>query len=235
MRYTTHRMKPLLLVEDDVRIGQSLSQGLQEAGYEVVWLQDGETALGFLARHEPLLVILDVMLPRYDGWQVLTQLREQTSQLPVLMLSALSDVEHRVKGLTHGADDYLAKPFALNEVLARVDALLRRTRNQAVVEILTVGDLKLHLKTQQVTRQNKRIDLTTQEFKLLLLLAQRQGQMMTRKTLMEEVWDIHFECDTNLVDVAIRRLRKKLEQGFETPLIHTIRGVGYCLEGRTLG
>lgn len=223
-------MQPLLLVEDEVRIGQSLVKGLEEAGYQVVWLQDGEKALGFLAQQEPLLVILDVMLPGYTGWQVLESLRRHYPTLPVLMLSALSDVAHRVKGLNHGADDFLSKPFAFNEVLARVDALLRRSRSQTVVDTLTVGELKLHLKTQHVTRQNKRIELSAQEFKILVLLAQRHGQMIARKTLMQEVWDIHFECDTNLVDVAIRRLRKKLEQGFETPLIHTVRGVGYFLQ-----
>jgi two-component system copper resistance phosphate regulon response regulator CusR len=180
------------------------------------------------------LVLLDLMLPGVDGFGVLAAIRERSRQLPVLMLTARDKVEDRVRGLEQGADDYLVKPFAFSELLARVAALLRRGhggQSQAITE-LRLGDLELDLIARKARRAGQRLDLTAKEFKLLTLLLRRRGQILSRTTLAEQVWDMNFDSDTNVVEVAVRRLRAKLDDPFERKLLHTVRGMGYVLEER---
>jgi len=223
-------MKNFLIIEDEARTAQSLQKGLLENHYGVDLAFDGETGLALLQKNEYELIILDVMLPKVDGWQVLRQIRAQGSQTPVLMLTALSDINDRVRGLQAGADDYLAKPFAFSEFLARVEAILRRTRPNVPKESLQVGELIINLTQQTVLRGGKYIDLSPKEFQLLCMLAENVGRFVSRKELVARVWNIHFDCETNVVDVAIRRLRQKIDEGFATKLIKTVRGVGYVLD-----
>ncbi|CUS40708.1 DNA-binding heavy metal response regulator [hydrothermal vent metagenome] len=176
------------------------------------------------------LLILDVMLPDVDGWRILQSLRESGQKTPVLFLSARDNVDDRVKGLELGADDYLVKPFAFAEVLARVRTLLRRGQAPAIVDQLQIGDLILDIPRRRVTRQGKKVNLSHKEFCLLELLVRRQGEVLTRSLIASQVWDMNFDSDTNVIDVAIRRLRKKVDEGFDVKLIHTIRGMGYTLD-----
>jgi len=219
----------ILIVEDEQKTGDYLKQGLSEAGFVADLARDGVDGLHLALTEDYDLVVLDVMLPRLDGWQVLREIRHKGMHLPVLFLTARDQVEDRVKGLEFGADDYLVKPFAFSELLARVRALLRRGRTNEP-ELLQVADLELDLLRRRVTRAGKRIDLTAKEFALLELLLRRQGEVLPRSLIASQVWDMNFDSDTNVIEVAIRRLRAKIDDDFEPKLIRTVRGMGYVLE-----
>jgi two-component system copper resistance phosphate regulon response regulator CusR len=218
----------ILLVEDEAKAGDYLRKGLTEAGFLVDWAQDGADGL-HLARQEGYdLIILDVMLPILDGWHLLRELRK-TRDTPVLFLTARDEVEDRVKGLELGADDYLVKPFSFMELIARVRTLLRRgpVRESGLIEI---ADMQIDVLKRRVSRNGERIDLTVKEFALLHLLAQRCGEVLSRSVIASQVWDMNFDSDTNVVDVAVRRLRAKLDDAHAHKLIQTVRGIGYVLE-----
>jgi two-component system copper resistance phosphate regulon response regulator CusR len=220
----------ILVVEDEPKTGEYLRKGLTESGFVVDLARTGRDGL-FQASEETYdLIVLDVMLPGMDGWQVIKTLRE-TRETPVLFLTARDDIEDRVRGLELGADDYLAKPFAFAELLARVRTLLRRGPIREL-EHIEVADLSIDVLKRRVSRQNSRIDLTSKEFTLLHLLARRQGEVMSRSQIASQVWDMNFDSDTNVVDVAVRRLRAKVDDPFPVKLIHTMRGMGYVLEVR---
>lgn len=220
----------ILVVEDERKLGEYLRKGLLENGYVVDLANDGIDGLHFASEGNYDLVILDVLLPGLDGFRVLETLR-QTRDVPVLMLTARDKVEDRVRGLQGGADDYLVKPFAFSELLARVQALLRRGRTQES-PVLALGDLEVDLIRRRAVRGGRRLDLTAKEFSLLTTLLQRQGQVLSRTALAELVWDMNFDSDTNVVEVAVRRLRAKLDDPFDVKLLHTVRGMGYVLERR---
>lgn len=221
----------VLIVEDEKKTAEYLRKGLTENGFVVDVALQGEDGLHLAVTGDYELVILDVMLPQRDGWSVLASLREAGKQTPVLFLTARDAVQDRVKGLELGADDYLVKPFAFSELLARVRSILRRgpVRN---AEVFQVADLELDLPHHRAHRQGIRLDLTPKEFLLLILLAQREGEVLSRTLIAEQVWDMHFDSNTNVVDVAVRRLRAKVDDPFPHKLIHTVRGVGYVLEKR---
>ena len=220
----------LLIVEDDRKTAEYLKQGLSENDYIVDTAYNGVDGAHLAVTGGYDLVILDVMLPGHDGWQVLEMLRKQ-SGTAVLFLTARDRVEDRVKGLELGADDYLVKPFAFSELLARIRTLLRRGQHREP-EVLRVGDLELDAIRRRVLRDGRRIDLTAKEFALLHLLMRRQGEVLSRAVIADQVWDMNFDSDTNVVDVAVRRLRAKVDDPFEAKLIHTVRGAGYVLESR---
>jgi two-component system, OmpR family, copper resistance phosphate regulon response regulator CusR len=221
----------ILIVEDEPKMAAYLRKGLMEASFRVDMAVDGKEGL-FLALHEDYdLVMLDVMLPEIDGLEVLRRLRAQKST-PVLLLTARDTVEDKVAGLESGADDYLSKPFAYAELLARVRALLRRPA-QAIDPVLSVGDMEIDVIRRRVRRSNVRIDLTAQEFALLKLFAERQGEVLTRAFVTSQVWDMNFDSDTNVVDVAIKRLRAKIDNPFDKKLLHTVRGMGYVMEEKS--
>lgn len=222
----------ILIVEDEVKTGDFLQQGLREAGFNPDLARTGVDGLHLaLTEEEPYnLIILDVMLPGIDGWNLLQVLRLNGKQVPVLFLTARDQIEDRVKGLELGADDYLIKPFAFTELLARVRTLLRRTRSSAETSVLRVADLEIDLLKRSVTRAGQRIELTAKEFSLLLLLVQRRGEILPRALIASQVWDMNFDSDTNVIEVAIRRLRSKVDDPFSAKLIHTRRGMGYLLE-----
>ena len=217
----------ILIVEDETKIAEFLAKGLNESGYLSSIAHDGLTALTLLQEKNFDLVILDVMLPEIDGWQVLKTLRT-FSKIPVIMLTAKDHVLDRVKGLELGADDYLIKPFSYIELLARVKSLLRRSV-KTESEYYQVEDLILYRLEHTVYRNQQKIDLSAKEFLLLHLLMQHQGELLTRSQIASEVWNINFDTDTNVVDVAIRRLRAKIDDHFQPKLIHTVRGMGYRL------
>ena len=219
----------ILLIEDEAKTGSYLKQGLSEAGYVTDWVQDGLTGKEQALQEDYALAILDVMLPGLDGWQVLSAIRKAGKDMPVLFLTARDQVEDRVKGLELGADDYLVKPFAFAELLARVRTLLRRGRHRDE-DHLAVADLELDLRRRRAIRAGQRIDLTAKEFALLELLMRRSGEILPRSLIASQVWDMNFDSDTNVVEVAIKRLRNKVDAGFGTTLIHTVRGMGYVME-----
>lgn len=220
----------ILIVEDEPKAGDYLRQGLREAGYVVDLVDNGIDGLhqGLEGDHD--LLILDVMLPGLNGWEVLQRLRSEGREIPVLFLTARDQVEDRVKGLELGADDYLVKPFSFAELLARVRIILRRGRSGQEATSIQVADLDLDLLRRRVTRSGKRIDLTAKEFGLLELLMRRQGEVLPRSLIASQVWDVNFDSDTNVIEVAMRRLRAKIDDGFEPRLIQTVRGMGYVLE-----
>ncbi|QNP58083.1 heavy metal response regulator transcription factor [Paenacidovorax monticola] len=220
----------ILIVEDEIKTGEYLRQGLREAGFVVDLVHHGLD--GWHLAHEGGhdLVILDVMLPGMDGWQILARLRREGRQMPVLFLTAKDHVDDRVKGLELGADDYLVKPFSFAELLARVRTLLRRGRGGAEATVLQAADLELDLLRRRTSRGGRRIDLTAKEFGLLELLMRRQGEVLPRSLIASQVWDMNFDSDTNVIEVAVRRLRAKVDDGFEPKLIRTVRGMGYVLE-----
>ncbi len=220
----------ILIVEDEPKTGDYLRQGLREAGFGVELASDGLAGLQLAQQQDFDLLILDVMLPGLNGWQLLQRLREQGHPVPVLFLSARDQVEDRVKGLELGADDYLVKPFSFAELLARVRTILRRGRSGVEATSLQVADLELDLLRRRVSRAGKRIDLTAKEFALLELLLRRHGEVLPRSLIASQVWDMNFDSDTNVIEVAMRRLRAKVDDGFEPRLIQTVRGMGYVLE-----
>ena len=220
----------ILIVEDEPKIGDYLRQGLAEAGFVVDLARDGLDGLHLALTEAYDLAILDVMLPGIDGWQVLQGIRRAGKDMPVLFLTARDSVDDRVKGLELGADDYLVKPFAFSELLARVRTLLRRGGMTKESEFLHAADLELDLMRRRVDRSGKKINLTSKEFALLELLMRRQGEVLPRSLIASQIWDMNFDSDTNVIEVAIRRLRAKVDDGFEPKLIHTVRGMGYVLE-----
>jgi len=220
----------ILIVEDEPKTGDYLRRGLFESGYVVDLARTGLDGLHMALERDYALVILDVMLPVMDGWMVLRQLRE-CKDTPVLFLTARDDVLDRVKGLELGADDYLVKPFAFIELLARVKTLIRRSPVREA-ELIRAADLEIDVTKRRVMRGGSRIDLTAKEFALLHMLARRQGEVLSRSQIASQVWDMNFDSDTNVVDVAIRRLRAKIDDPYENKLVHTVRGMGYLLENR---
>ena len=220
----------ILIVEDEPKTGEYLRQGLREAGYFTDLFTSGVDGLYQALEIDYDLVMLDVMLPGMDGWTVLHQLRSKGRQMPVLFLTAKDQVADRVKGLEMGADDYLVKPFSFAELLARVRTILRRGRTGTEPTSLQVADLELDLLRRRVSRAGKRIDLTAKEFGLLELLMRRQGEVLPRSLIASQVWDMNFDSDTNVIEVAMRRLRAKVDDEFEPRLIQTVRGMGYVLE-----
>jgi two-component system copper resistance phosphate regulon response regulator CusR len=224
----------LLVVEDELKLAQYLHKGLTESGHVVDLAHDGIEGRRLAIGGDYDLVLLDLMLPGVDGFGVLAAMRAEQRQTPVLMLTARGAVEDRVRGLERGADDYLVKPFAFSELMARVGALLRRgapAAAQAATQ-LKLADLEVDLISRRAQRAAQRLDLTAKEFKLLALLLRRRGQILSRTVLAEQVWDMNFDSDTNVVEVAVRRLRAKLDDPFPAKLLHTVRGMGYVLEER---
>ena len=222
----------LLIVEDELKTATYLRKGLMEQGFVVDVSEQGEEGLFTASTTGFDLIILDVMLPERDGWSVLTELRRTGNKTPVLFLTARDSVQDRVKGLELGADDYLIKPFAFSELLARIRNILRRSPSRHS-DAVQVADLEIDFIRHKASRAGQRLDLTPKEFALLSLLARRQGEVLTRTLIAEQVWDMNFDSDTNVVDVHVRRLRSKADDPFAKKLIHTVRGVGYVLEERT--
>ena len=220
----------ILIVEDEPKTGDYLRQGLREAGFTVDLVRDGLDGLHLGIEGDQDLIILDVMLPRMDGWGVLKALTQAGVTTPIIFLTAKDQVEDRVRGLELGAADYLVKPFSFAELLARVRNVLRRGPTATDSSTLQIADLEVDLLRRRVTRSGKRIDLTPKEFGLLELLARRQGEVLPRSLIASLVWDMNFDSDTNVIDVAMRRLRAKVDEGFEVRLIQTVRGVGYVLD-----
>jgi len=219
----------ILLIEDDKQAAAYLVKGLDEAGFNVEHASDGRDGL-FLATSEPFdLVIVDRMLPGLDGLAIIQALRAQGHKTPILILSALAQVDDRVRGLRAGGDDYLTKPYSFAELMARIEALLRRGQAQAVVTTLEVAGLHMDLVGRTVARDGRRIELQPREFRLLEHLMRHAGQVVTRTMLLEAVWDYHFDPQTNVIDVHMSRLRQKIDKGSDRPLLHTVRGAGYTL------
>jgi two-component system copper resistance phosphate regulon response regulator CusR len=221
----------ILIIEDEPKTLDFLTKGLTENGFTVETARDGETGLRLALAGQHDLMILDIMLPGRDGWSVIEQLRQQGRKTPVLCLTARDAVSDRVRGLELGADDYLVKPFAFSELLARVRSLARRGQGRTQ-EVIRVADLEVDLIRQRVTRAGTPIDLAPKEFSLLSLFVRNESQPLSRARIAEEVWDMKFEGETNVVDVAVRRLRAKMDDPYTKKLIHTVRGVGYVLEDR---
>ncbi len=221
----------ILIVEDEKKAAAYLQKGLTEQGFVVDVSADGEEGLQLAHTVEYDLIILDVMMPLRDGWSVLQELRNSGKPTPVLFLTARDSVEDRVKGLELGADDYLVKPFAFVELLARIRSILRRGPARQL-EQLSVADLTLDPIRHKAFRNGQRLDLSPKEFALLALFLQRPTEVLSRTLIAEQVWDVHFDSDTNIVDVAVRRLRQKIDDPFPKKLLHTVRGVGYVLEER---
>jgi two-component system copper resistance phosphate regulon response regulator CusR len=223
-----HAMR-ILVVEDELKTGEYLRKGLTEAGFVTDLVQDGLDGQ-HMALNEPYdLIILDVMLPRATGWQIISAMREAGLHTPVLFLTARDLVEDRVKGLELGADDYLVKPFAFSELLARIRTLLRRGRTREA-DVLQIANLEMDVLRRRVQRDGKKIELTAKEFGLLELLVRRRGEVLSRSLIASQVWDMNFDSDTNVIEVAMRRLRAKIDDPFEPKLIHTVRGMGYVLD-----
>ncbi|MEC4718436.1 heavy metal response regulator transcription factor [Noviherbaspirillum sp. CPCC 100848] len=220
----------VLVVEDEAKAGEYLRKGLSESGFVVDWARTGVDGLHMAQSAHYDIVILDVMLPEMDGWQVIQELRA-TQETPVLFLTAKDEVEDRIKGLELGADDYLVKPFAFAELVVRIRTLLRRGPIREAEQI-RIADMQIDVVRRRVVRGNDRIDLTAKEFALLYLLAKRKGEVLSRSLIASQVWDMNFDSDSNVVDVAIRRLRVRVDDPYSHKLIHTIRGMGYVLEER---
>lgn len=220
----------ILIAEDEPRTGAYLKGGLEEAGFSVDLLTDGQDALHYALTEKCDLAILDVALPGIDGWAVMRGIRKAEKQFPVLFLTARDHVEDRIKGLELGADDYLVKPFSFAELLARVRTLARRGGAVGNHEVLKAADLELDLQRRRASRHGKRINLTSKEFALLELLLRHQGEVMPRSLIASQIWDMNFDSDSNVIEVAVRRLRAKIDDDFEPKLIHTVRGMGYMLE-----
>jgi two-component system OmpR family response regulator len=219
----------ILIVEDDTEAANYLAKALREAGHVIDHAADGETGYELASSAPYDVLVVDRMLPRRDGLSMISGLRADGNHTPVLVLSALGQVDDRVTGLRAGGDDYLPKPYAFSELLARVEALGRRPRQQDVDTSYTVGDLTLDRLTHTVTRSGRDIPLQPREFKLLEYLMQNAGQVVTRTMLLEHVWEYHFDPQTNVIDVHVSRLRAKIDKDFDRPLLHTVRGAGYTI------
>ncbi|MYZ42537.1 heavy metal response regulator transcription factor [Schauerella aestuarii] len=222
----------ILVIEDEKKLADYLHKGLSENNYVVDVARNGVDGLHIAREGDYDVVLLDVMLPGLDGYAVLAALR-QSKLTHVIMLTAKDTVEDRVRGLESGADDYLVKPFAFSELLARIQAVMRRGRGAAEPTVLQLADLEMDLAKRKVTRAGARIDLTAKEFTLLALMLRRQGEVLSRTVLAEKVWEMNFDGDTNVIEVAVRRLRAKLDDDYAIKLLHTVRGMGYVLELRT--
>ncbi|MEC5319065.1 copper/silver response regulator transcription factor [Brenneria populi subsp. brevivirga] len=220
----------LLIVEDEVKTGEYLGKGLTEAGFVVDLANNGMTGYHLAMTGEYDLIVLDIMLPDVNGWDIVRMLRAANKGFPILLLTALGTIEHRVKGLELGADDYLVKPFAFAELLARVRTLLRRGSAVISESQFQVADLTLDLVSRKVSRGGVRITLTGKEFTLLEFFIRHQGEVLPRSLIASQVWDMNFDSDTNVIDVAVKRLRAKIDNDFASKLIQTVRGVGYVLE-----
>ena len=222
----------LLIIDDEPKTASFLKKGLEENGFSVDAINNG--TVGFYQARQGVydLIILDVMLPGQDGWSIVKALRQSRVETPVLFLTARDGVPDRVRGLELGADDYITKPFAFSELLARIRAILRRGPTRQIAT-LQVADLEIDVQRHKVTRNGKLLDLTPKEFLLVALLARRAGDVMSRSLIAEQVWGVNFDSDTNVLDVHMRRLRAKLDDPFELKLVHTVRGIGYVLEDRT--
>jgi two-component system OmpR family response regulator len=220
----------LLIVEDDAEASEAMARGLVEAGHACVVAEDGEK--GLLAARDGRfdVMVVDRMMPRIDGVAMVEMLRKEGDQTPVLFLSALGEINHRVEGLKAGGDDYLVKPYAFAELIARVEALARRRETGSVQTLLRVGELEMDLIGREVRRRGQEIDLQPREFQLLEFLMRHAGQSVTRTMLLERVWEYHFDPQTNVIDVHISRLRSKIDKGFDRPMLQTVRGAGYRLE-----
>jgi two-component system copper resistance phosphate regulon response regulator CusR len=220
----------ILVVEDEPKAGEYLRKGLTECGFVVDWARTGTDGLHLGLTDSYDLIVLDVMIPGMDGWNVVQELRK-TQETPVLFLTARGELEDRIKGLELGADDYLVKPFAFAELVVRIRTLLRR-RPIRETELINIGDMEIDVIRRRVLRGADRLDLTVKEFALLHLLAKRQSEVLSRSLIASQVWDMNFDSDTNVVDVAVRRLRAKVDDPYPRKLIHTVRGMGYVLEER---
>lgn len=226
-------MLRVLVIEDEAKTADFLKQGLDENGYVVDVARDGQEGRRLALAGDHALILLDVMLPGIDGFTLLRTIREQRPT-PVLMLTAREAVEDRVRGLRDGADDYLVKPYSFAELLARMQALLRRSQGIALRPMkLSVCDLELDLETRRVARAGQRLELTPKEFKLLTLFMRRSGQVLSRAVLADQVWNMSFDSDSNVVEVSVRRLRAKIDDPFAPKLLHNVRGMGYVLEERS--
>jgi len=220
-----------LLIEDDSTVCSYITKGLKEQGYFVDMANDGQKGLNKATSEAYDVMVIDRMLPNLDGLSILKSVRAAGNNTPVIVLSALGEVDDRVKGLKAGGDDYLVKPFAFSELIARIEAVVRRTEfSTEIVTELSVGDLYMDLLSRKVTRTGQKIDLQSREFKLLEYLVRNQGQVVTRTMLLENVWNYHFDPQTNVIDVHISRLRSKIDKDFDPPLIRTVRGAGYIIE-----
>jgi two-component system OmpR family response regulator len=220
----------ILIVEDDLQAADAMERGLTEAGHGCVRAADGEEGLSAARAGEFDVMIVDRMMPKMNGVQLVESLRREGDQTPVLFLSALGEVTDRVTGLQAGGDDYLVKPYAFAELIARVEALSRRRETGSVQTLLKVGDLEMDLIARTVHRQGKEIDLQPREFQLLEFMMRHAGQSVTRTMLLEKVWEYHFDPQTNVIDVHISRLRSKIDKGFDRPMLQTVRGAGYRLD-----
>lgn len=221
----------ILVIEDNKTTADYLCQGLKEHYFIPDVALNGQDGLFLASNHDYEVIVLDVMLPHIDGWTIVKKIREFNTTTPILFLTAKDTVDDRVKGLELGADDYLIKPFSFIELLARIRSLLRRKQAHAA-KILHIADLRIDTSKNKVTRGKNTISLTAKEYLLLLLMANRTGEVLSRTFIAEQVWDINFDSDTNVIDVAISRLRDKIDKNYSSQLIHTIRGVGYVLEER---
>ena len=220
----------ILIVEDDLEAAEAMARGLNDAGHEVVKAADGEEGLGEARAGSFDVMIVDRMMPKMDGVTLVETLRREGDGTPVLFLSALGEVGDRVTGLQAGGDDYLVKPYAFAELIARVSALSRRRETGSVATVLKVGDLEMDLIGRTVHRQGREIDLQPREFQLLEFMMRHAGQSVTRTMLLEKVWEYHFDPQTNVIDVHVSRLRSKIDKGFDRPMLQTVRGAGYRLE-----
>ncbi|VAX12254.1 response regulator in two-component regulatory system with PhoQ [hydrothermal vent metagenome] len=219
----------ILVIEDDIETANYISKGLKEHGHTIDQALDGKDGLFMALENDYDILILDRMLPALDGLSILKTLRSSNRKMPVIILSALGEVDDRVQGLKAGGDDYLVKPFAFSELLARIEALLRRGEIKSDIRLLKVADLELDRLTHTVKRAGKTINLQPREYVILEFLLQHAGQIVTRTMLLESVWDYHFDPQTNIIDVHISRLRNKIDRDFDPALLHTVRGAGYCL------
>lgn len=220
----------ILIIEDDLEAAEAMRRGLSEAGYECEHASDGELGLDAARAGGFNVLIVDRMMPKRDGVSVVETLRREGDATPVLFLSALGEIDDRVVGLKAGADDYLVKPYAFPELIARVEALSRRRETGAVSTTLKVGELEMNLLTREVHRSGKEVDLQPREFQLLEFLMRHAGQSVTRTMLLEKVWEYHFDPQTNVIDVHISRLRSKIDKGFDRAMLQTVRGAGYRLD-----
>ncbi len=220
----------LLVVEDEKKVASFIKKGLEEEHYAVDLAYDGEEGLYLSETNDYDLIILDLMIPKLHGWEVLKRIRARRDNVPILVLTARDSVEDKVKGLDAGCDDYLTKPFAFAELLARIRALLRREKTEKE-PVLRIADLTLSLVTHKVDRRGKEIELTSREYALLEYFMRNQNKVLTRTMISEHVWDYHFDSMTNVIDVYVNYLRRKIDKDFEPKLIHTIRGIGYLMKG----